>query len=697
MKKLNTTNNSQINDMNIIITKNDYKDINLDTRMLPLFKTPVILKKLSDRKKNKYKFTIKNDNKNNIRFKIIPFKDILNIFLKGINLYNNQLNNYLEKHTNKELILELKSDENYKFNTILSNYIYILNKFFPIFYFRSLIYNYSLFLPKRLFRPHPNIKFKYRFKYLEKYYKIDLNYNNKRDIKINKRQINKLLEIGGKILTELDNQIALKKIFITKLKNNNNILNIINSFLTIVKEDNNNNYNNNNTNTNNNNINNMINPYLKNSSITFLDDNNNTNITGKDSYSLDKKFKLNDKKKIEDSFEEVKDNNNELIKYENKFIIKKIFNMININKTNENKIEQTLNNIFKFNKVEFKNDDISFFDNPIEMLYTKFNKYKNKHFLNNNKNQYKYNNNYNSKLSNILEQKPIINQYLKSMSSYNMIQKGIIMSYSNIIGFNFNTDRNKLITNIYKFLAASFKSMYCLISKPVFVMTPDKIIIQLFYFLLIPNILKFKKIFKYKYRYKNGNRYRIKSSLWFERKLYIKKNFRKFKKKKINVRIKLRKLSNIVITKIFYEKFKILCHILSRLFKKPVQLDLIRLHYPYNDSNILVNLLGIMINKIKLRIIFRKLFEKAIIKNLNKVTGKKNYNFNIIPAFLSGIKIRVAGRLLTHRVVPRKTVKTIQRGASARGKINFSDMARYTKKNKRGAFSITVSTGQNLF
>src|SRR6202035_968689 len=93
----------------------------------------------------------------------------------------------------------------------------------------------------------------------------------------------------------------------------------------------------------------------------------------------------------------------------------------------------------------------------------------------------------------------------------------------------------------------------------------------------------------------------------------------KFRKIKINVRIKLRKLSNVVITKVFKLKFKKLCQILSHLFNKPVHLDLIRLHYPYNDSNILVNLLGIMINKIKLRIIFRKLFEKAVIKSLEKV------------------------------------------------------------------------------
>ena len=102
-----------------------------------------------------------------------------------------------------------------------------------------------------------------------------------------------------------------------------------------------------------------------------------------------------------------------------------------------------------------------------------------------------------------------------------------------------------------------------------------------------------------------------------------------------------------------------------------------------------------MINKIKLRIIIRKLFEKAVIKNLNKINS--NYKNNCIPAFLSGITIKVAGRLLTHKVVPRQTIKITRRGALAKGKINFSDVARFTNKNKRGAFSVTILSGQNYF
>ena len=135
-----------------------------------------------------------------------------------------------------------------------------------------------------------------------------------------------------------------------------------------------------------------------------------------------------------------------------------------------------------------------------------------------------------------------------------------------------------------------------------------------------------------------------------------------------------------------------MCEVLNSIFNKPVELDLIRLHYPYNDSQILVNLLGIMINKIKLRIIIRRLFEKAIIKNINKINTKNN----IIPSFLSGISIKVAGRLLTQKVVPKQTINITRRGSLSKGKINFLDTARFTNKNKRGAYSFTVNISHIL-
>jgi hypothetical protein len=51
---------------------------------------------------------------------------------------------------------------------------------------------------------------------------------------------------------------------------------------------------------------------------------------------------------------------------------------------------------------------------------------------------------------------------------------------------------NIYIKDIYKLLFYLFKSMYCLISKPVLKYTNDKVTIQLFYYLNIPK----KKIFR---------------------------------------------------------------------------------------------------------------------------------------------------------------------------------------------------------
>ena len=160
-------------------------------------------------------------------------------------------------------------------------------------------------------------------------------------------------------------------------------------------------------------------------------------------------------------------------------------------------------------------------------------------------------------------------------------------------------------------------------------------------------------------------------------------------------RYQLIKLANINLIKLYPLKFEKMCEVLNRIFNKPVELDLIRLHYPYNDSNILVRLLAFMINKIKLRRITRKLFKNAVIKSIKKFNNKDQVN--IIPAFLSGMTIKIGGRLMKYKVIPRKTVKIIRRGSSSIGKINYSDFSRYTNKNKRGAFTITIKSGQNFF
>lgn len=211
-----------MNTNNINIIKNESININIDKRIIPLFSTPVYLKKLSDKKRNKYNINLKNPQKK-LTFKNITLNEILEIFLKGINNYNVHLIKYLKKHNKLKLILQLKKVDYYKLNIRLSNYFYMIKNFIPVFKIRSLLYNIRLFLPNKLLKPEPYIRFNYRLRYIAKIYLEHLDYdqkNKKRNRKINRRQINKLLNKGNEIIYEINNQINHKKMLIKKMKEN---------------------------------------------------------------------------------------------------------------------------------------------------------------------------------------------------------------------------------------------------------------------------------------------------------------------------------------------------------------------------------------------------------------------------------------------------------------------------------------------
>jgi hypothetical protein len=229
-------------------------------------------------------------------------------------------------------------------------------------------------------------------------------------------------------------------------------------------------------------------------------------------------------------------------------------------------------------------------------------------------------------------------RFIKSISEFN----SEISSNKNIF-YNFNKKNNQIIKNIYSLLETSFRSMSSLISKPIYYISPNKIKIQLFFY-WHPLKMKYKK------------------SNFFSKFLILNNN----------------KLEYLVVN-------------LSKYLKKPVELELIRLYYPHYDSNILANLIGLIINFIKFRFIQRKLFTTAKIKNPTRMTSR--ISNTIIPSFLSGIRLDLAGRILTKKLTRRVKTKTIQRGSLARGKANLVTKARFTNKNKRGAFSITVTTG----
>lgn len=239
--------------------------------------------------------------------------------------------------------------------------------------------------------------------------------------------------------------------------------------------------------------------------------------------------------------------------------------------------------------------------------------------------------------------------YMKTISEFNSK-----IATCQLIGnnsFNFNVANNKTIKNIESLLESFFISISIFISKPIFEITPDKVTLRLFYYFLSNK--KGRSNFNFN-NFLNNNKVN-------------KKNFLSSKK----------------------DKLQLLVKILNYFFKKPVELELVRLYTPFSDSKILVQILALVMNRIKFNKIKKRVLKGTFSKTPNKWKTKKI--FSLDPSFLSGIKIKIAGRLLTHRVIPRKTVKLIHKGILARSRVISNDTARFTNKNKRGAYSITVS------
>ena len=278
-------------------------------------------------------------------------------------------------------------------------------------------------------------------------------------------------------------------------------------------------------------------------------------------------------------------------------------------------------------------------------------------------------------------------------------------------GYNLKVNNN-LIKYSYKLLFNFFKSMYCLISKPVFIFTPDKVVIQIHYFLCIPKykVFKWYSIFKSKkkrqkrearIKQKNNKRFNWYAPKKRKQKLKgkIAKTLIRFNNKRTKVKNILFNLNKYNLFKVFSLKFKLICEILNNKFNKPVELQLIRLHQPYLDSNIFVNLLSLNIRNKKKKIFktnvkIIKLFQKRLVKN---VGDPQNKSVNLIPTYLSGLKIRIGGRLIREKVIPRISKKIYERGASSIGKVNFLDTSSITKKNRKGSYTLKISLGQNFF
>ena len=72
-----------------------------------------------------------------------------------------------------------------------------------------------------------------------------------------------------------------------------------------------------------------------------------------------------------------------------------------------------------------------------------------------------------------------------------------------------------------------------------------------------------------------------------------------------------------------------------------------------------------------------------------------------LPSYITGMKIRISGRLTTQRSVPRQTVQTAQVGSFSSSHIpsnskasGIISSASFSTKNQKGAFTVKVWISQ---
>ena len=141
-------------------------------------------------------------------------------------------------------------------------------------------------------------------------------------------------------------------------------------------------------------------------------------------------------------------------------------------------------------------------------------------------------------------------------------------------------------------------------------------------------------------------------------------------------------------------KLNAITYLLEKFFNCSVQLELTRLKYPYSDSNILAQIMGINGKINKFEKILQKIFDNIYIFNPKESLEEVDFtpkNKNSLVSCLSGLKVRLAGRFYGRKIIPRKTVFNIQKGSLARGVINYVDSSKYINKTKRGSFCLTIS------
>lgn len=261
----------------------------------------------------------------------------------------------------------------------------------------------------------------------------------------------------------------------------------------------------------------------------------------------------------------------------------------------------------------------------------------------------------------------------------------VLKNQSKEFSFNKQNQPNRsgaLVKRITLFLKAYFALLFCLMSKPVFRFSQNKVTIHIFY---------------YKPKIKTRRLRRLFKSFWY--KWY---NVGSPDKRRSPRALNSDNGRKLVFLK---SRFKYLAYFLASILEINVELEIVRLKYPYHDSEILAQLLGkngerrrANYHRIK-KILFRKatilgrkkhLFQVklrkiALAANPNNLSTRR-----VLVSRLTGIRFRIGGRLPRQRIVPKRTVKSAYKGGISKSVVNNVSTSSYTTRNRRGIVNIKV-------
>lgn len=176
-----------------------------------------------------------------------------------------------------------------------------------------------------------------------------------------------------------------------------------------------------------------------------------------------------------------------------------------------------------------------------------------------------------------------------------------------------------------------FAKYQSLVGKPVFTVNPDKVVVQLFYYAPVPTA---------------GGKETITNA-----------------------------------------SIAALGDALTRCWGRTVELRLIRLNHSALDSSIFAQYLTANGGKYS----FNRILDMLKGSLPTVVSDGSVDGTEVTPAsHITGVKIKLSGRLTTQRASPRQTVQAGRLGSSAKGQYGLVDYSQHTAKNKLGAFTMKV-------